>query len=111
MSRDQGGLLVVSGVLGALPLLAHILLVGVVGLRAFLLADGLFQSIWAGVGLVAALLLVRAAPGARAPLGVAALLWVAGGVMTYLGAPPLAPLLGAHLLLIVWGLYGVMKRA
>lgn len=111
MSRDQGGLLVVSGLLGALPLLAHLLLVGVVGLRAFLLADGLFQFIWAGVGLVTALLLVRAAPGSRLPLGVAALLWAAGGVAAYLGAPPLPPLLGAHLLLISWGLYAVMKRA
>lgn len=111
MTRDRGGLLVVSGVLGALPLLAHVLLVGIVGLRAFLLADGLFQFIWAGVGLVAALLLVRAAPGTRLPLGIAALLWVGGGVAARFGLSPLAPLLGAHLLLIVWGMAGVIKRA
>lgn len=111
MSRDQGGLLIVAGVLGALPLLAHLLLVGTVGLRAFLLADGLFQVIWAGVGLVTALLLVRAAPGTRWPLGIAALLWAVGGIASYLGAPPLLPLLGAHLLLMSWGLVGLMRRA
>ncbi|HLO03129.1 MAG TPA: hypothetical protein VK191_08480 [Symbiobacteriaceae bacterium] len=110
MSRDQGGLLVVSGILGALPLVAHLLLVGIVGLRAFLLADGTFQLLWAGVGLVAAIFLVRAAQGTRLPLAIAALLWGGGAVVAHLGAPPLLPLLGAQLLLIGWGLVGITRR-
>jgi hypothetical protein len=110
MTRDQGGLLVVSGVLGALPLGAHLLLVKLIGLRAFLLADGLFQLIWAAVGLVAALLLVRLARGTRAPLGLAALLWVGGAVLVFFEVAPVLVLLGAHLVLIGWGIAGITKR-
>lgn len=111
MRRAQGGLLIVAGLLGALPLLAHLLLVQLVGLRAFLLADGLFQLIWAGVGVVTALLLVRAAPGSRAPLGVAALLYGGGALLFWNGAPPMVALLGAQVALIGWGIYGMTKRA
>jgi hypothetical protein len=110
MTSDQGGLLVVAGVLGALPLLAHLLLVRVVGLRAFLLDDGFYQLIWAGVGLVAGLLFVRAARGTRLPLGLALALWAVGAALVYMGRQPLLPLLGAHLLLIGFGIYGMTKR-
>jgi hypothetical protein len=103
VNREEGALMALVGGLCALPLLAQVA-TAAYGLRVFLLADGPFELTWAGLGLLAALLLLRGARGARLPLLLATLLWAGGAVLVWFDRSPLLPLFLAATLLCARGI-------